>query len=69
MIQEQYVSFETAKLLKEKGFDEPSRLYWRNYSDFCFEHTKYFVTAKDVYLLRPTQQMAMRWLREVYNLY
>lgn len=68
MIEEVYVSFDTAKLLKEKGFDEPCRRYWRNYSDFSFEHTKDFVSVKDVYLLAPTQQMVMRWLREVYNL-
>ena len=29
MIEEDYVSFETAKLLKEKGFDEHCRSFWR----------------------------------------
>ena len=28
MITEDYVSFETAKLLKEKGFDEPCTYLW-----------------------------------------
>ena len=31
MITEDYVSFETAKLLKEKGFDEPVRMYIKAY--------------------------------------
>ena len=28
MVKEAYVSFEVAKLLKEKGFDEPTRMVW-----------------------------------------
>ena len=31
MITEDYVSFETAKLLKEKGFDETCRAFWKNW--------------------------------------
>ena len=31
MIQEDYVSFETAKLLKEKGFDEECQKYYGDY--------------------------------------
>ena len=30
MITEDYVSFETAKLLKEKGFDEPCQYFYDN---------------------------------------
>ena len=69
MIQEQHVSFETAKLLKEKGFQNICRSYWRSNNEFDFEHPKGFVSIEEVYLLRPTQQMAMRWLREKYHLY
>lgn len=63
---EDYVSFETAKLLKEKGFDELCRSYWSNNNFLSFEHTKWFVSYDNdsVYLLRPTLQMAMKWLRE-----
>lgn len=72
MIIEDYVSFETAKLLKEKGFDEECFQYWheednelvhslsmhpiQNISNPCF-----FGPAA------PTLQMAMKWLREVHN--
>jgi hypothetical protein len=71
MITEDYVSFETAKLLKEKGFDEKcfycfddvigesrlSRLMICNNSELV-EH----------YYSAPTLQMAMKWLREVHKL-
>lgn len=69
MIQEQYVSFETANLLKEKGFDEPT--YGNYYIDGRFEESckvnwnKHFKTP----ISAPTQAMAMQWLREVQNLH
>ena len=60
MITEDYVSFETAKLLKEKGFDwdcETKRFYPE--PDYDQE------SPNGVYA--PTLQMAMNWLREVHN--
>jgi len=68
MITENYVSFETAKLLKEKGFNKDA------YTMYMYDKNG---EAKDVLLLRvgeepvlrPTIQMAMKWLREVHNLY
>ena len=67
MITEDYVSFETAKLLKEKGFNKDT--YTMSMYDENGE-------AKDVLLLkageepvlRPTLQMAMKWLREMHNI-
>ena len=67
MITEDYVSFEVAKLLKEKGFNKDT--YTMSMYDENGE-------AKDVLLLkvgeepvlRPTLQMAMKWLREVHNI-
>ena len=35
MIQEAYVSFEIAKLLKEKGFDENTLMVYMSYGDLC----------------------------------
>lgn len=67
MIQEAYVTFDTAKLLKEKGFtlenchtayDDNGNFFW--YGDYSKDR-KNVIDA-------PTQQMAMRWLREVHNL-
>lgn len=58
-IKEDYVSFETAKLLKEKGMNKS-----------CFKH---YVqknnddgTSEAVTVCTP--QMAMKWLREVHNI-
>lgn len=75
MITEDYVSFETAKLLKEKGFDsECDYLYvnggivraqggkcnW-NKGETIFTDYKNECSA-------PTLQMAMKWLRKVHRL-
>lgn len=70
MITEDYVSFETAKLLKDKGFDEPCRSYWPDNNYLSFEHTKLFISNDNdfVYLLRPTIQIARKWLRKVHNI-
>jgi len=77
MIEEAYVSFEVAKLLKEKGFDE----YCRYFYDCETPNTGYLSNKKygesvhnsKVYDGRnlaacPTHQVAMAWLREVHNI-
>ena len=72
MIKEQYVSFEVAKLLKEKGFKEETHgnYYLGGKFDGKFEESskvnwnKFFKTP----IAAPTQQMAMRWLREVHDI-
>ena len=67
MITEDYVSFEIAKLLKERGFED----------DFC--HTAYDCNGEFFWygdyskdrkgiMDAPTLQMAMKWLREVHNI-
>ena len=66
MIQEAYCSFEIAKLLKEKGFDEGCRSYFINdlgdYRRCAVEITDKDCTIEQT--LRPTHQMTMAWLRE-----
>ena len=62
MITEDYVSFETAKLLKEKGFDwECKAVKFYPEPDYDQE------SPAGVYA--PTLQMAMKWLRKQHNLY
>jgi hypothetical protein len=73
MITEDYVSFETAKLLKEKGFDEPCQfLYSSKYKpegDFVGNfNARKNSEINEASCSAPTLQMAMKWLREVYNL-
>ena len=79
MIEESYVSFDTAKLLKEVGFDIPCRgIYvtdrtgyyeFREYdnkqttNDLCWDSEDGFQYE----YLAPTQALADKWLREVYN--
>lgn len=68
MITEDYVSFETAKLLKEKGFDEPCFRYAE--SKEIYESGDWMVANVTGGAIGvPTLQMAMKWLREVHNLH
>ena len=77
-ITEDYVNFETAKLLKEKGFDEPCHCLWNNpsngspYNSVCEDIMTYEDIDPEVvhhWYLCPTLQMAMKWLREKHNLW
>jgi len=68
MIAEDYVSFETAKLLKEKGFDwEVHRSYLVNDNVFIPGDINDVPLRKDAIRI-PTLQMAMKWLRENFNM-
>ena len=68
MITEDYVSFETAKLLKEKGFNwEVHRSYLVNDNCFVPADVNDLPDRKDAIRI-PTLQMAMKWLREVHNI-
>lgn len=70
MIQEAYVSFEIAKLLKEKGFNEPCRwAYDPNSSSFAKNLSEPRNSELSGYeYSKPTQAMAMAWLREIHNI-
>jgi len=77
MIVEDYVSFETAKLLKEKGFDEPCHCLWNNphgtpYNSIDCMMTTYEDIDPEVvhhWYLCPTLQMAIKWLREKHLIF
>jgi len=75
MIQEVYCSYEVAKLLKEKGFNEYClKNYWssdKELHDWKWElsynrNSDENRNTKDC--AAPTQQMAMKWLRKVHNI-
>ena len=68
MITEDYVSFESAKLLKEKGFDAPTRDYY-DFEGTLESTAGYYPNNSDDTYSAPTLQMAMKWLREVHNLF
>ena len=67
MVTEDYISFDTAKLLKKKGFN------WNTDKQFNLDKIvgDYNITDRsrypEKYLDAPTLQMAMKWLREVHN--
>lgn len=71
MVTEDYVSFETAKLLKEKGFDENTNCQYPVGGIHIGEVCEYNITDRsrnpEKYIPAPTLQMAMKWLRENYN--
>jgi len=64
MIKEDYVSFEVAKLLKDKGFEQ----YKCRHSYDSKGMFKWSDNLDPYECSAPTHQMAMKWLREVYNI-
>ena len=73
MITEDYVSFETAKLLKEKGFDAFCRAHYDTTKGNVLHLEKNTIESSECEvhssILAPTLQMAMKWLREVHGLF
>lgn len=76
IISEDYVSFETATLLKEKGFNELCECAYSaggQYLLSCYKGIADRRIKNDEALdfsyssTAPTLQMAMKWLREVHN--
>ena len=72
MITEDYVSFEIAKLLKEKGFDWECIGYYVDYEPndvkYSFLRETNF-TWESRCCSAPTLQMAMKWLREMHYIH
>lgn len=67
-ITEDYVSFETAKLLKEKGFDESvNRFYELSTGEPIMVRTEFTRNSYTTSFACPTHQMALKWLREAHN--
>lgn len=66
MIKDDFVSFETAKQLKEKGFDVECDYAYNNKGDF-FKIDK--AEQESIFCYMPTIQLAAKWLREKYRIY
>ena len=77
MIEESYVSFAIAKLLKEKGFDVAVRtsidLIYLDRDDtemiFHLDADNWNAYSSEHRFSCPTLQLACKWLREVHHLY
>ena len=69
MVKEDYVSFEVAELLKEKGFKGQGEHFYED--NKITNHPNYWfrITPIERYeaIEAPTLQMAMKWLREKHN--
>lgn len=68
MITEDYVSFEVARLLKDKGFDQNCATYYLDGQVWRHCHGEVIPKSKQIYAA-PTQSVAMKWLREVHKIY
>ena len=60
-IAEDYVSFETAKLLKEKGFHEDCKCQYGRHGSISWTSCN---NGNVTTFARPTIQMVMKWLRK-----
>ena len=69
MIQEAYVSFETAKLLKEKGFRQGCEHFYESGVLDRTKENEFMYNQYGHLISSPTQQMALAWLREKKNVY
>ena len=71
-MKDQIISFETAKLAKKKGFNEPclecyvekGTLYNNNREGIEFTNKQLLITNCSA----PTQSLLQRWLREIHNI-
>ena len=69
MITEDYVSFEVAKLLKERGFYEPTcGFYHDDYIGTLIVSSPSNHNGSINSIAAPSQGHAMKWLREKYNI-
>lgn len=73
-MKEQLITFETAKLAKEKGFDEPCKWhYTQNNSSkpaqlFAVEYEPECLNTWNGRYSAPTQSLLQKWLREVHGI-
>ena len=67
MIKEDYCSYEVAKILKDKGFNESCYTCYveKEISHYDYSSTNYELI--DGVISCPTIQMTMKWLREIHN--
>lgn len=68
MLTEDYVSYEVAKLLKEKGFNEATFYDYNERGIRWFEEVLVNHNSQGG-IACPILQMAIKWLREVHNIH
>ena len=65
MVEESYVSLDTAKMLREAGFNEMCRYNYDNVGGFRWLEIRGSISKG--WVPCPTQALAARWLREVHH--
>lgn len=72
-MKEQLITFETAKLAKEKGFDNVQHKEYEPYYDNYGNHVVWHAlhgkrNEEEVYCEIPTQSLLQKWLREEHKI-
>ena len=67
MVEEAYCSFEVARLLKEKGFNEPTWTRYEDDNEVIFGNKYDWNKSPMGQTSAPTHQMAIAWILEKYN--
>jgi hypothetical protein len=71
-MKEQLITFQTAKLAKEKGFDEiVDKIYMTNHTvEVLFENinTLKHSDGNNPFVSAPTQSLLQKWLRDIHNI-
>jgi hypothetical protein len=72
-MKEKLITFETAKLAKEKGFNWPVNFYWYNNkpNDWHESDNDYLFNENEEsdHISRPTQSLLQKWLRDVKGIH
>ena len=67
-MEEQLISFETAKLAKEKGFNWKVSLHYESNGNRFFDKVECNFNNVELICSAPTQSLLQKWLREVHKL-
>ena len=70
-ITEDYVSYEIAKLLKEKGFNEEVRTFYNSNGKIedCAFLLNHNLDIGSGFTSAPSQSIVLKWVREVHSIY
>lgn len=74
MIKEDRVTFEIAKLLRDKGFSQNTfeidcNVCYKYNGNLCNNAKSISGVDREISYIAPTIQMVLKWLREVHNLF
>ena len=67
-LKEELISFETAKLAKDKGFNWKVSLHYESNGDRFFDKVECNFNNVELICSAPTQSLLQKWLREVHNI-